>query len=281
MNCAIVYFSQTGNTKTVAEAICKGITESGNRCDLYALEKVESAPERLKEYDVIGIGTPVFYFQPPYNVVDFIKSLSFLHGKHSFLFITHGGEPGRTFPKMAKLLRKNGIALIGTYRSRGAETAQHYVLAGYDLSPGHPNGREIAGAAEFGASIPTLYKKVLAGEIKEMPELKPHLDRWYLRGVYMTKPLVNLTTPRRRVDKELCDKCGACAKKCPSHVIRMNPYPEFRGTCLRCYYCEKICPKGAIKCNWKFVVWIGRRDVERHYKKNPEMECRENKYFRK
>jgi flavodoxin len=37
----VVYYSQTGNTKKVAQAIHKGISQAGEQCDLARLKDVE------------------------------------------------------------------------------------------------------------------------------------------------------------------------------------------------------------------------------------------------
>lgn len=36
----MVYYSQTGNTKKMAEAISKGIKEANGQCDLFSLREV-------------------------------------------------------------------------------------------------------------------------------------------------------------------------------------------------------------------------------------------------
>ncbi|MDO4619135.1 MAG: 4Fe-4S binding protein [Lachnospiraceae bacterium] len=66
------------------------------------------------------------------------------------------------------------------------------------------------------------------------------------------------------VNRELCTGCGACAAKCPKHVIEVEPYlntiqPLCRNTaagkearkqcvnsCIACRLCEKNCPADAI-----------------------------------
>lgn len=49
------------------------------------------------------------------------------------------------------------------------------------------------------------------------------------------------------IDKELCTKCGLCAKDCPSFVIDMKDYPvQERDGCLKCSHCLAICPEGAL-----------------------------------
>ena len=44
-----------------------------------------------------------------------------------------------------------------------------------------------------------------------------------------------------RVDKSLCDNCGACVKKCPVDVRRVGDRE-----CVQCGACRAVCPKNAI-----------------------------------
>jgi menaquinone-dependent protoporphyrinogen IX oxidase len=59
MKSLIVYFSLTGNTRKMADAIYKGICEMGEKCDIRTLKKVNM--QRLPGYDLIGISSPVHY----------------------------------------------------------------------------------------------------------------------------------------------------------------------------------------------------------------------------
>ncbi len=49
------------------------------------------------------------------------------------------------------------------------------------------------------------------------------------------------------IDKELCIKCGICAKDCPVGVITMDDYPVMkREGCFECQHCLAVCPTGAL-----------------------------------
>jgi nitroreductase/NAD-dependent dihydropyrimidine dehydrogenase PreA subunit len=49
------------------------------------------------------------------------------------------------------------------------------------------------------------------------------------------------------VDKELCIKCGMCAKDCPTGALAMDEFPELNeDVCFGCGHCLAVCPKGAL-----------------------------------
>ncbi len=290
MKAVIVYFSQTGNTEKVARAIAEGIENTGNPCLVIPLGRVlprhslfagpsarcttaewrspaksgrsshsqrtaespaqEMKLERLKDYDLIGIGTPVFYFQEPWNVRDFIRRLSFLKGKSSFVFCTHGGQDANTLSRMAKSLKEKGLLVLGGLSTRGYDSFQPYLEFGY--SKGHPDKKDLREAKEFGQEVVKNYRLVEEeSRLNILPKFKFRFSLLHLASLWLTEERVNKHLPRIEVDKEKCIKCGECAEICPSGVIELNPYPIRKGDCIRCYYCEKVCPQGAVVVNWK------------------------------
>ena len=57
MKSILIYYTMTGNTKTIAEAIHKGICKSGVQCDIFRLQ--EAYTKDLSDYDLIGLGSPI------------------------------------------------------------------------------------------------------------------------------------------------------------------------------------------------------------------------------
>ena len=107
----IFYFSQvvTGNTKRIAEKIAEGLRTDNNICDLIALKKYNDDIDLIKkfqfqEYDLIGLGVPVYYFHPPYHILFELEHFPNLRGKQGFLFCTSGGNPGSTLYQIKKAL---------------------------------------------------------------------------------------------------------------------------------------------------------------------------------
>jgi len=81
----IIYFSQTGGTEKIAKTILQGIINSGNKCEIV---KIKSANiKNLDNFDLIGIGTPTFFYREPRNVSQFIN-----HSHHIFRRISHSTQ---------------------------------------------------------------------------------------------------------------------------------------------------------------------------------------------
>ena len=91
----IVYFSQSGANGRVGEAISSGLQERGYRVDTWNLK--EGDPPDPLNYVLPGIGSPVYYYNVPLNVVHFLERLPSLSGIPAFVFLVHGCQSAFNF----------------------------------------------------------------------------------------------------------------------------------------------------------------------------------------
>ncbi len=128
----IVYYSLSGNTKTIAEKIKEktgsdvfeiqtvktypseysALTEEAKRElqteDLPALKK---GPPDMSSYDLILVGGPVWWYTVATPVMSFLRQADF-KGKRVSAFCTHEGGIGKYFPHF-KEQAKNAVVLEG------------------------------------------------------------------------------------------------------------------------------------------------------------------------
>jgi multimeric flavodoxin WrbA len=71
LKAVIVYYSATGSTAKVAKAIYRGMKSSMD-CDLLKIKKAD--PKKMAQYDVVGIGGPIWFFRETGNVKLFIRA---------------------------------------------------------------------------------------------------------------------------------------------------------------------------------------------------------------
>lgn len=254
---AIVYFSQTGNTEKVAYAVARGLERAGARVELMRLEKTD--PAKLREFDFFGLGAPVFYFKLPYNVAWFLRGMSGMEGKFAFGFLTEGGHAGNAFPQMQKMLSKKGVKLVDAFRCLGFDTYPPFV--GKNRQVGHPDARELAAAETFGFGLLGRRERIRSGERGLIPVFEHERGRFHRLSVLLTRPVLYLVSPRKRIRAEKCTKCGVCVTNCPTANIRLAPFPKFAWRCIYCYHCERVCPERAIECDWTRM----KRRVEQRY----------------
>jgi flavodoxin len=107
MKPCVLYFSRTGNTKQMAEAISEA-----TKAPVFAM--TSSNPSVVEDFDMLIVGTPVEGFRPAQETVDFVKRLPTAESKKAIVFCTCALWKGRTFSVLKKELNKKGYNTILT-----------------------------------------------------------------------------------------------------------------------------------------------------------------------
>ncbi|HII99522.1 MAG TPA: flavodoxin family protein [Methanoregula sp.] len=132
MKICIIYHSETGNTRHVAQhlaAACDGklidITETAtyNRLTRFLMwckkargeEKttIEPASIDVSGYDQVIFGSPVWAFKPTPAIHAAIDAVKGCEGKRATAFCTHGGRPGQTAEVFQKWIEARGMKCVG------------------------------------------------------------------------------------------------------------------------------------------------------------------------
>jgi NAD(P)H dehydrogenase (quinone) len=79
MKVLIGYYSRTGNTKRMAEAIAQGVSKENVNCDVKEISAV--GVNELLDYDVLIFGSPTYYGLMAYEMKKLIDQSVKLHGK--------------------------------------------------------------------------------------------------------------------------------------------------------------------------------------------------------
>jgi ferredoxin len=272
----VYYFSATGNGALAAERLARLL--GGERVSIAstrALGRI-APPARI-----VGLVFPAYFATNgesgmPRMVEAFIEKLEGLEGKLIFAVATHGGVPGATIARCARLIKR-----------RGGELAAGYALKIMSNAPGA--GEKLA---QFFLNKPI--ELADAASLKETARWKAHEGAWNekldavaraategRRGIRETRgiiaslawaPLValeklmfraryeSLSGLKSRPFRELvaaadrgfrlgagCTGCGTCARVCPAGNIDMEGRaPSWRHGCENCLACYQWCPQAAI-----------------------------------
>lgn len=268
MNVTMIYFSQTGNTRRVAEAMAGAFREAGHAVRTVTLKK--AIPEDAATGDLLGVGTPCFSSQAPTPVKAFLRTLPPLDEQRAFVFATSGGEPGRVLYDLTRLLQSKGADVVGGFLARGE--LHHPAPCMVGRFPNRPNAEDLAGARRFAAAISEHVSAGRSGPVAESrPDaLRPKGGFYDLVALLSMDGFLRLVLPGPKLDSARCDQCQWCVHECPMHNITLQPYPVLGNQCIRCYRCLTGCPQKAFDADWRlgnpavlsfynttFVRWFG------------------------
>jgi flavodoxin len=158
----VIYFSRTGNTKKVAQAIFEEIR--GDKV-LKPMAEVED----LAPYQNIFVGFPVQSHSVPYEVEVFLKKIP--EKKKIAFFSTHGCVTGSTLSREAleyASVLASKAKLVGTFSCRGKvsmtalevlmKSPEHEAWADMAASAStHPDEHDLAEARAFARWAMTLF----------------------------------------------------------------------------------------------------------------------------
>jgi flavodoxin/ferredoxin len=256
MKSIIIYYSQTGNTKKIAQAIHAGMSQTGEPCEIARLKDVD--PHGLAGYDLIGLGSPLVHSREHRNVGRFLSSLRNVDGKHAFAFCTHGAIPGYYFQRVVPAMEQKGLTVIGWENWFCA--AYHPIIPKPYFTDGHPDEIDLKEAEDFGREMVERSQRVSRGEtdlIPTLPKGKEYDERYFPVADSFSgddgawKRLVVRDSFKINTEKCNYPKCTYCADNCPNDAIDLSASPPiFDRDCDLCFLCEQICPRGAIEYDY-------------------------------
>lgn len=158
----VTYFSLTGNTKKVAEAIFEALP---NDKQILSLEEVKN----IDDYDLLFIGFPIHSHSIPYKVEGFLRQLP--PGKKIAFFSTHGSFTGGELSRQAieyAISITPQAKIIGTFSCRGRMSQAALEIlrrspeheAWVDMAASafhHPDEQDLEDARAFARWVLTLY----------------------------------------------------------------------------------------------------------------------------
>ena len=255
MKSIVIYYSWTGNTKLIAEAIHAGMREIFNDCEIACLEEMDAG--KLAEYDLIGLGAFAQSFQEPPVVTDFINAMHDLKGRYGFTFCTHGTCACRYIANTVTGLREKGLTVTGWNDWYGSGFIPLMPKPYY--TDGHPDEVDLKEAEDFGREMAQRTQRIAKGETGLIPELpeEEEYDRLYgtpieFDGEVLMAEMIKLK-PVYNPEKCVYPKCTKCMDHCPTHSIDLSKSPQIsHETCGPClvWFCEQLCPTGAMEVNW-------------------------------
>jgi len=260
----ILWYSQTGQTFRYARLIGCHLKNKNMAVELREFQ--ETNQNILPDYDLIIIGTPVFYYDTPSNIVQWMDKIPSIKGTPVAAFVSFGGPEGNQYNASCHILKilagKGGVPVgrdafrnIPSYPTPTWSTSQQ--IAGQHL----PNAATYDQVRRFtsdtldrisrGETISVGYKITLREGLGTLPL------------IWLNKKAIN----KHSVDASKCVGCGTCVRKCPTKAI--NPFKPAvdRDKCLACFGCLNNCPADAVVMEYRgqrlygFFEYLKRNNI--------------------
>jgi ferredoxin len=240
-----IYFSPTGTTKKVINAIVKGMdTTSNTSIDLTSFDVRNILSPSIKG-DIVIIGVPVYEERVPEMLYDFFTRLKG-NGKPVILVAVYGnfGE-GIVLNELDAIAKRSGFKVIAS----GSFIGEHsFSTKEVPVQEGRPNNNDLSKAEEFGRSIMDKMKKTenLNDALIKIPQ-----GKLPLKAKILPKNSARIFTKTPFADMNICSQCGVCIRLCPMKAISKDTLDINEDKCIRCFCCVKRCPKKARRIVYK------------------------------
>jgi len=247
---AVLWYSQTGNTQKCGKVLAKTFEKKGITVIYGDLRDFDQT--KITDVDLIVIGAPVFYYDIPDFVKDFIQSLPDLKGIPVAAYVTFGGPEGNQHNAACSVLeglvQKNGVPVglkafmtISSYslsfkaNDKDIKTKQNTILPDQNT---YKNVREYAGfiKSEVGKGNTSVFKKALT--LREFST--------YFGPEWWTKLFVD----NHFIIEQKCVGCGTCVEKCPTNSIDLDTFSVKTDTCVLCFGCINNCEYQAVNMEY-------------------------------
>ena len=247
----VIYFSPTGTTRKVVEAVVRGIGNGRvERIDI-TREEGRARRVRLGNRDLLVVGVPVYYGRAEEHAMEWLETVRG-EGTPAVCVAVYGNRDYddalvevMDWAERAGCVPLAGAAYIGEHSFSGA---------GVEIAAGRPDEGDLVHAEALGRSVReriTALDSVEGVTRPEVPGNRPYMDVTQRKGSFSGGGFIALTGG--------CTQCGVCAALCP-----MGAIDEADGTvtdqakCIYCAACIKGCPEKVRSMGAAYAGLVGR-----------------------
>lgn len=260
----LVFFSPTGTTRKILEAIARGTNMPYRLIDL---TPPASRTRELTEFheELVVVGCPVYGGRVPLEAEQRLRKLK---GNETPVVpvVVYGNRAYEdALLELSDLVSEQGFKPVAA----GAFIGEHsYSTPLEPIASGRPDSEDLEEAGEFGEKLHeklSASSRLQSNTVLTIPGNRPYRPRSALESPSRTEPVSPL------VKVELCNMCGRCRDVCPNDAVVLGATVFVKeDRCIACYACFKNCPTGALVMRPRIVRISERLHTNLHERKQPE-----------
>ncbi|MBR1834670.1 MAG: EFR1 family ferrodoxin [Bacteroidales bacterium] len=235
----IFYYSGCGNSRHVAEQLAARLGQK--LVFIPQAARREDYDYALAEGESLGFVFPIYSWQPPRLVLDFVERLR-LAGAPGYIYMvtTYGDDAGMADRMLDKVLAAKGLRLDAAF---GVAMPNTYVNMSFmNIDPPEVAQRKLVRAEE---ALPLLARSIR--ERRKGVELKRGVfprTKTYAIGAGFNQSL----SDKAFHATDACVSCGRCVEVCPlRNIALVGGRPRWNGHCTHCEACYHYCPQNAVQ----------------------------------
>lgn len=238
----VIYFSGTGNTRYVAEALGSMLGS-----DVVDMKPLIRQGKRVKFYsnEPYVVCAPIYAWRFPPLVESFIENSNFWGNNKMYFVATCESQTGDAARYLKKICEAKGMKYMGF---GGVPMPENYTVM-YKAPSKEVQDRIFVLATD---ELVMLANTMLRGEMitdrmdmRLVKRFTAILNPWFF-GAYVSSRRFRVT------DK--CVSCGRCERECPYRNISLvQGRPVWGDKCTHCMSCINGCPRAAIEYGRKTV----------------------------
>lgn len=230
----LVYFSATGTTKTIIEAVARGIGHGTAETIDITKSSARKQHVQASANELLVIGVPVYVGRVPALVINWLRTLKASATPAVCIVVYGNREYGDALLELKATLAEQGChfiagaAFIGEHSFSSSETP---------IASGRPDISDIKQAELFGKRIrEKLQSMASIDDLSDIavPGSYPYekFEPWVLDFIAVN---------------DNCSLCGVCTEVCPVNAVSLeNSVLIDKEKCILCCACIKGCPENAL-----------------------------------
>jgi Pyruvate/2-oxoacid:ferredoxin oxidoreductase delta subunit len=234
----LFFFSGTGNSLNAAIRI----QENMENCEILSIPKVFEEKKFNYEAAKIGFIFPVHFLDAPHLVREFLRKIKITGNPYVFAIATCGGEIGKTFQTINKLLDRQNRKLHSEFSL--VLPSNSIIMEDKTSSPEEIDRLINNSEVRITEIIEIITNNEIEKFIPTKASFKNRFGSW--TGRFFVYRIFN--DRGFKVDNEKCIRCGTCVSVCPMNNIEIvDDKVTYNHNCECCLACIHWCPRNAIE----------------------------------